>query len=511
MTRVGTRRRVDAETLAALRQPRESIVLEELTSTASAAPSITAIFTAAEGPFHQYERTLKVGERGPDGLHDVAETTTFKLAVPIWSWLLTPFVWWEFRRSPRPAGEVPWWSPPDRIDNVTAASLGYLALLSIISGYLGTLLSQTLAFAGREFEVSDSAQADMASWVRLGVPIALVLGFAADRFGRRRIILISATAGIALAVLTAFVPTFAAYGLSQAFARGASAALALLIGVAAAEETPSGSRAYVVSILTMCGGLGSGMVVWFLPVTDIDVRAWRGLFLLAGLAVVPLLFMWRDLPETRRFRSQAASRETPNANFLGRRFVLLAITAFLLAAFAAPASTLQNTYLTSELGFSGARTALFKLVTNTPVGLGILVAGRLADRMGRRIIGSIGLVAGVVFTALEFNSSGWPIWLWGLLGTVIGAASIPALGVYFPELFSTSSRGRANGWLTIIGTAGSFVGLQFAGWSLDDNGFGQTFVMLAVAPLLVAALVLSSFPETARLSLEEINPDDKPI
>lgn len=554
MARVTTTHAVDQAGLERLRNVRDSVVLEELVEPDR--------YAAAEGPFETYERTLAIDEIATDSFA-VVETTNFRLAVPIWRWLLTPLLRWDFRGSPKAAGHMPWWSPPDRFDKISARSIAYLALLAIISGYLGTLLSQTLAFAGNEFDANESSQASLASWVRLGAPIALAFGFAADRLGRRIVLLSAATAGVVLATATAFAPTFLAYGVNQAIARGASAALGLLVAVAAAEETPKGSRAYVASILTMCAGLGSGMVVWFLPVTDVDDRAWRLLFLLAGLGLLPILFMWRRLPETRRFRTlqgdehvgpsvdavdgddaidppvevEAASK-TDDANengaaagaasrpvaghgaaatarstagnergrsFVGRRFALLAITAVLLSAFAAPASTLQNTYLTSELDFSGSRVAIFKLVTSTPIGLGILVAGRIADRRGRRGVGAFGLLAGVIFTALEYNSSGWSLWLWGLLGTVIGAAAVPALAVYAPELFGTASRGRANSLLVLFGTFGSFIGLQFAGWSLDRQGFGPTFFVLAAGPIIVAMLVLTLFPETAQRSLEDIN------
>jgi len=498
-------------------------------------------YRAAEGPFDRYERSLEIVDADRDNANDanpntveVIETTDFRLAVPIWRWLLTPLVRWDFRGGPKPAGRMPWWSPPDRFDKISAHSIAYLALLAIISGYLGTLLSQTLAFAGNEFGADDSSQASLASWVRLGAPIALVFGWIADRYGRRVVLLSAATAGVLLAIGTAFSPTFFAYGVNQAIARGASAALGLLVVVAAAEETPKGSRAYVASILTMCAGLGSGMVVWFLPLTDVDDRAWRLLFLLAGLAFAPIMFMWKRLPETRRFRllqgddvatdltdkptdSPAATADSPaepvdpattesgRRSFLLKRFALLATSAVLLSAFSAPASTLQNTYLTSELDFSGARVTMFKLVTSTPIGLGILVAGRIADRRGRRRVGAFGLLAGVIFTALEYSSTGWSLWLWGLLGTVIGAAAVPALAVYAPELFGTAARGRANSLLVLFGTFGSFVGLQFAGWSLDRQGFGPTFLVLAAGPVIVAMLVLTLYPETAQRSLEDIN------
>jgi hypothetical protein len=58
--------------------------------------------------------------------------------------------------------------------------------------------------------------------------------------------------------------------------------------------------------------------------------------------------------------------------------------------------------------------------------------------------------------------------------------------------------------------AGSAVGLVAAGWLADALGsFGRAFAVLAIAPVVVAALVLLRFPETARRELEDLNPEDR--
>lgn len=513
MAKLTVTHEVDDEGLAAILAPRDDFVLE----TANAGqPDARTTFDLAGGPFTHYRREVEVasGAQTSSGRpHRVTERVDFRLDVPVWRFLITPLVWWELRRATRHSGKMPFWSPPNRIDSVTSTTLSYLAVLAIISGYLGSLLSQTVAFAGAEFDADKSAQSAMAGWVRLGVPIAFVVGTLADRLGRRRVILWAATAGCLLALVTAMTPTFWGYGVSQAVARGMSAALGLLIGIAAAEEIPDGSRAYVASILTMTGGLGSGMVVWFIPLTDLDERAWRILFVLPLLGLIPIFWMWRRLPETRRFARSAARGETDTPqswrSLLGRRFLMLGFAAFLLSAFAAPASTLQTTFLSQERGFSGTSITLFKTFTGTPVGIGLLIAGRLADTKGRKVVGAFGLIAGVTFTALEFTDSGWRLWMWGLLGTVIGAAAIPALGVYGPEMFSTRSRSRANAALVVVATAGSALGLFFASWSLDRNSFGVTFAILAIAPISVAIVLLLFFPETANRTLEELNPEDR--
>jgi MFS family permease len=100
------------------------------------------------------------------------------------------------------------------------------------------------------------------------------------------------------------------------------------------------------------------------------------------------------------------------------------------------------------------------------------------------------------------------MWAWQLAGMIVGAATIPALGVYGPELFGTRSRGKGNGIITIAGVIGSTVGLLVASHLADSIGLGKSLAIFAVGPMLVAVLVLVAYPETAHLELEAINPED---
>jgi MFS family permease len=194
----------------------------------------------------------------------------------------------------------------------------------------------------------------------------------------------------------------------------------------------------------------------------------------------------------------------------GRRFWLLAGTGALIAVFSAPASQLANEFLRDERGFSGARVALFTVVTVTPASLGIVVGGRLADVRGRRGVGAITLAAGTVLAVVFYFARGWPMWAVALLGTAIADASLPALGVYGPELFPTSLRGRANGVITVAALAGSALGLWGAGALADGFGrLGPAMAVTALGPLAVAVLVVVAYPETAGQELEDLNPEDR--
>ncbi|MEL7209794.1 MAG: MFS transporter, partial [Actinomycetota bacterium] len=312
--------------------------------------------------------------------------------------------------------------------------------------------------------------------------------------------------GCAVAATGALSPDLAWLGISQTVARGLSTAMGLLIAIIAAEEMPRNSRAYGVSVLAMAAALGSGMAVWALPLADLAVWTWRILYVIPLVGVPVALLAGRPLPESRRFE---AHRDEPAASARPGRVWLLAAAGFLGALFFAPASQFLNEFLRDEQGYSATSIAVFTLLTNTPGGIGVLVGGWLADVRGRRLVGGIALGLGVGLTALMYLSSGATIWVLSILGALIGAAAVPALGVYGPELFPTATRGRVNGLIALVSVIGSSLGLLATGFLSDAfDGLGPAVAVMAVGPALLVILIIVAFPETAHRSLEELNPED---
>ncbi|MCA1691417.1 MAG: MFS transporter, partial [Actinobacteria bacterium] len=227
------------------------------------------------------------------------------------------------------------------------------------------------------------------------------------------------------------------------------------------------------------------------------------------LAAIPLINSVRHrLPESRRYLAPHPDVQLAGH---GRRLWLLAASGLLTNLFIAPQSQFNNQFLRTERGFTGGRISLFTVVTAAPAVIGIVVGGRLADLRGRRIIGAAALLGGAACTVAYFFSHGSGLWAWALVGNVVSAASIPALGVYGPELFPTSLRGRANGLVAVCALGGSAIGLALAGFMGDSFGrLGPAMAILAGGPLLVAVLILVAYPETAGRALEELNPEDDP-
>ncbi|HKE76356.1 MAG TPA: MFS transporter [Acidimicrobiales bacterium] len=451
-----------------------------------------------------------------DGGVVVRETYDFALPAGTWRFLLTPAVRGALRRRrfvPAADGSdgggkrLPWWFPPERPDARAAMVLGLLATLALVLGYLSSLLRQTMTFAADEFGAGTSAQGTAFAAVRIGGVLAILLGMLADRRGRRVVLALAMAASILATLAGALAPGLAFLTATQAVSRGAWVSAGILLVVVAAEEMPAGARAYALSVLALTGSLGAGMVLWVLPVAGIDEHAWRLLYLVPVLFVAPVLRIGRLVPESRRY--VRPHRRLPLAGHY-RRLALVGGAACLLNIFAAPEAQFLNEFLRNERGMSATGISLFGLAVGTPVGIGVYIGGRLADTRGRRVVGAAGLAVGTVLTAATFGLTGPAMWLSAIAGGIFAAATVPTIGVYGPELFPTSLRGRANGIISTTAMVGAAVGLVAAGRLEDALGsFARALGVLALFPLAIAVLILVWFPETARRELEDINPEDR--
>jgi MFS family permease len=488
---------VDQDTLDRIRSPRHDVVAER--------PAGDDRYVLDHGPFDRYRRTVHVT---PDnGRYTVTQQFDYRLPPGTWRFLMNHPMRRALRRPPRTDGRLPWWYPPQRPDARGASVLGMLATLSLVVGYHGTLLTQTMSFAADEFGAGTTAQGGAFAAVRAGALLAILLAALADRRGRRRLLVVSLLGAIGSTVVGAIAPSLPTLAATQVVNRGSVSAASVLLVVIAAEEMPAGARAYALSLLSMTGALGAGMALWVLPVADLGPGAWRILYVIP-LVFIPLVLRFgRLIPESRRY---VRPHRTVGLAGHYHRLALLAGASFLLLLFTSPQSQFRTEFLRHERGMSAAAVSLFIMVTTTPASIGIVVGGRLADTRGRRMVGAVGSVVGAVLLTLSFTFDGPAMWLTATVGSIFAAALVPALSVYGPELFPTSLRGRANGIINTVATVGSVIGLVLAGFLIDRlDSFGLALALLAVGPLAMAAVVLAFFPETAWRELEDLNPEDR--
>ncbi|MBI4883164.1 MAG: MFS transporter [Actinobacteria bacterium] len=458
------------------------------------------LFVQERGPFTHYQREV---ETEADGT--VRETTRYQLNIPWFGWVFALPMRRAIRNRRRPNAPQTWWLPPDRLNERQVRTLALLAVASSAAAFANTLFTQTANFAADSFGVGDQGQGFGGAAVRVGVLIALPFAVLADRIGRRRtIVLLSWLAPIFCAVGAA-APSFPVLVASQTVARPLGIALAMLAVVAAAEDMPRNSRAFAISLLAMASGLGAGVAVASLRLTDLGDEGWRYVYLVSLMWLPVAVSLARRLDETRRY--QTVHPIAPRLN--RRRLLLIASVAMASNLFVAPASFFQNRYLEDIRGYSGGGIALFTLATGTPASIGLIVGGKLADVVGRRLLILLCTPLSTACIVAAFFVDGPLMWTMALIGGFAAGMAYPAFAVYRAEMFPTGNRGIANGLITATALLSGSLGILLVGYVRDRGvSFGAVLAVIAIGQLIAAYIAYRHYPETAHLELEQLNPGD---
>lgn len=381
-----------------------------------------------------------------------------------------------------------------------------LFLMSLVAFFVGLgagPLSHTVPQTRATFDLTVGGFNVVFLITRAASLLGVGFAFWADRTGRRRPFMLAFLLVPVGNLISAVLPGLNAFVAGQALARIGIVGVAALTIVILAEELSRESRGLGMGIYAVAGAMGTGLALILLPLADRSDQSWRILFALSvpGLLLLPLLN--RFLNETRAFlalpnRTSLFARLRDDG--LATYFVVMAVVALLVAAFASPAFDFVLERLDSLGWDTGA--ARFLLIVFSGLGtLGLVIGGRLADSIGRRTTTVLALLlggaGGVGFYTLE---SGWHLAPSIFLASLGASMLTPSLAAHRAELFPTDVRARAAGWITNVAIGGAIVGFAIGAWVTDSIGLSRTIAFLA-AGLVVSALLILTLPETRGIDL----------
>ncbi|MCL1595735.1 MAG: MFS transporter [Actinomycetia bacterium] len=376
------------------------------------------------------------------------------------------------------------------------------AIIAFVAGYAGSQMPHTLPFARVSLELTEGQMSAIFAAVRAVSLLGVFFAISADRSGRRKPILAAFVLMAFGSLATAFIPSVAAYVISQAVVRVGLVAVASLTLVLIAEELRPEVRAMGIGIYGLAGSLGVGTGLLLLPLAEANENAWRILFGLATLGLLAFPLLNRFLPESRAFTPSTPIRFTKALGMgLSKHFWPLAGISFFVAAFSAPAFDFVLERMINDLSWdTGA--ARFLLIVFSGLGaVGLLVGGRLADTYGRRPTSvaalAIGLVGGVGFYLID---SGWFLAASIFLATLGATMLTPSFGAQRAELFPTRVRATASAWLTNIAIIGSIAGFGTGAALIGSVGLATTVSALG-SGLLISIFLVLKLPETRGMDL----------
>jgi MFS family permease len=344
--------------------------------------------------------------------------------------------------------------------------------------------------------------------IRLASLGALFLTALADRFGRRRVLLLTCAGGLVCTLAAAVSPGYWWFVAIFALGRPLLSATNGVAQVSAAELTASKDRAKAVALIAAGYGVGAGLLAIVHSLGE-GTLGFRGLFALVVVPLFALPLLSRRVVETDRFTTTAA-RQGRQPVFVWvarphrRRLLIVCVLTFTIAVMTGPANSFVFFYAQNVRHLSGAVTAAM-VAAGGVTGLAGLLAGRwLADHWGRRPTVALSMLAIACAAILTYSGSDAALLCGYGLGVLSGSVFAPAGGALANEMFPTEVRASVAGWYVIAAVLGAVVGLLVFGAVADiGNRFSVAAVVTFVPAVPFAALLLL-LPETKGLEPEQL-------
>ncbi|MFB9924232.1 MFS transporter [Amycolatopsis halotolerans] len=334
----------------------------------------------------------------------------------------------------------------------------------------------------------------------LGVAVgAFAIGPLSDLFGRRGMMLLTVVSFSVCTLLCAFANGPWLFGVLR-FLAGLGLGGVLPTALALITEYARIGRGGSATTVLMTGYHVGAVLTALLGILVLQRFGWQWMFVIGAapaLILVPL--MVKFLPESKALERAKEARRNRNPlgvlfrHGYGRATIAFWVTSFmgLLLVYG------LNTWLPQIMraaGYElGAALALL-LVLNVGAVLGLLVGGRVADKIGYRRSAIVWFAAAAVFLALlSIKLPGASVYVGVLLAGIFTFSSQVLVYVYIARVYPAEARGTGLGAASGIGRFGAMSGPLVTGLLLSAGlaypwGF-YLFAVVAVIGALAIALV----------------------
>ncbi len=345
----------------------------------------------------------------------------------------------------------------------------------------------------------------------------------ADRYGRRKLIILTTLLASCAAFMTGHASTPLQLGACRLVTGLALGALVPSAVNLISEFAPQGRRSTMITIMSSFYSVGAVLSA-LLAIVVIPQWGWQAVFYVAVLPVLAVPFMLRYLPESAAFlelkgrrdeldrllvkvdpafrpgtelRLQGAGqpvRTARVAQLFGKGQALATLLLWVAFAMCMLMSYGLNTWLPKLMaqgGYPLGSSLAFLVTLNIGATLGALFGGWLADRLGvQRTLALFFVLAALSLAALGLQPG--PVLL-NLLLLVAGATTIGTLAVihaYASIAYPAHIRSTGVGWAAGIGRLGAIAGPMLGGSLLSMQlPLQQNFLAFAL-PGVIGALAI---------------------
>jgi putative MFS transporter len=437
--------------------------------------------------------------------------------------------------------------PITRIHRHATLAVGLGMFFDIYEVFLAGVLSGVLT---TQFHLTKAALAPVLGSTFIGMFLgALVLGRAADRYGRRGAFLLNLALYSVFSLLGAFSPNAVWLMVTRFFAGLGLGAELPLADAYLSDLLPARRRgryiawAYTISFVGVpfVGFLAHSLF----EITVFGLAGWRWIFIIGALGSVVVFFLRRGLPEsprwletvgrteqaeeiTARFEAEAraggheleapavttdtparAPGVEPIRNLFrppyGKRTAMMLVFHLLQSFGYYGFGTLVPVVLAAK-GFPVGQSLLFTAVTYLGYPVGSALSLPFVERLERKFL-IIGAAIGMALFGLLFGLSHAmaPILIFGFLYTATSNVFSNAFHIYQAEIFPTGLRSTAASGTYALSRLATAVMPFVLVPLLNTGGVGALFTVVCGAMAIVALDVALFGPRTTGRRLETVN------
>lgn len=368
------------------------------------------------------------------------------------------------------------------------------------------IISPILPRIGEELSIPDTLLGTLITAYSLMVGVfAIISGPISDRIGRRRILLIGAgimTVSLACHVFVVDYMTFLGVRLFSGAAGGIlSGAAVSYIG----DYFPYSRRGWALGWVMSGSAFGQ---IFGIPMGVVLAGQWgfRAPFYLFGITMMLTFFLLLarlPQPPIRKREGQLTIKGAISdywAMLMQREIAAASVAFFLMFLGVSIYIVYLPTWLERSLGFSANQIATLFLVGGIANVLTGPQAGKLSDRIGRKLIillSCVGLFVVMLSTTIVVKNM-WVAYPLFFITMVLIAMRISPFSALLTALVPDHNRGSLMSLTVALGQVGFGLGGALAGLAYAELGYGSNTIIGAISVLGMGLIVWFLVPEPTR-------------
>lgn len=391
-----------------------------------------------------------------------------------------------------------------------------LCVATLFEGFDFYAINLLVGSLQKEFKVTQDYLFTGLGFLNVGMILAFFVVRAADRWGRKPMLLLCVAVYGLMSLATWFSPTlelfWALQFVSKIFLVAEYGLASLIVG----EEIPAERRGMGIALVQLSAGIGAILAAITAKFILPSELGWRGIYLVGSLPLLLLIPLALSLKETSFFVTMQNSGQNLQQNLFAiwkspnsKWITPLGAMWFLCYLCLAGMITTFPFYAEKELGLEPTQ-FLGKLALASVIGMvGYVVSGAMMDKIGRKKTAVFFFVLGSLSVLWAFHA---PV---SQLGISLIAANffilplMPICATLSAEMFPTLERASGNAWSHyLIGRWAYILAPVAIGWMANParlGSFSQSVSIMAAGPIIAAIIVFLVLPERKGLSLDALD------